>query len=122
MLRYKHLLDRALDPENPHCLSLRELAEKFGFPVTTLYSYHKLKAIPRPDNMEKMARHFPGETVSSLYSEDDDDTARLIAAVRRLNDDQKQALLETVLKTLNKTTRHTPTHTPKTKTATQHES
>lgn len=118
MLRYKHLLDRALDPENPHCLSLRELAEKFGFPVTTLYSYHKLKAIPRPDNMEKMARHFPGETVSSLYSDDDDDTARLIAAVRRLDQDQKQALLQT----LTKPTRHTQAHTPKTKTATQQKS
>lgn len=120
MLRYKLLISRALDPSAEHPLSMRELAQQFGFPVTTLYSYHKLGAIPRLDNMEKMADYF-NETISSLYSEDDDTTAALVAHVRRLDQTQKQTLLATLTQP-TKPNRHTPPHTQNKKTATQQKS
>ena len=92
MFRYKLLLQRALDPQNKRPPSMRDLSRQFGFPVTTLYSYVQLDAIPRPENMGKMAEYF-NETISSLFSDDDDLTAALVARIRELPEQRKEHLL-----------------------------
>ncbi len=93
MLRYQLLLQRALDEDNPDHLTLRELARKVGIPIPTMHTYVADGVLPRIDNATKIAHYF-GEDISSLFSEDDDLTARLVRIVRRLPATQKKALLE----------------------------
>jgi transcriptional regulator with XRE-family HTH domain len=92
MLRYQQLLRRALDPEAERPLKLRDLARALGMPVPSLHNYVHYDVLPRIDNITKMSSYF-NESISSLYSEDNALTANLVAAVRKLSDDQKQQLL-----------------------------
>lgn len=92
MLRYQHLLRQALDPDAEKPIKLRELARALGMPVPSLHNYVQYDVLPRVDNISKMANYF-GESISSLFSEDDDTTAALVAAVRRLTPDQQADLL-----------------------------
>lgn len=93
MLRYKRLLLRALDPDAKDPVTLRELARRIGLPIPTMHSYVMDEVLPRVDNAAKIAAYF-GEDVTSMYSEDDDETARLVAAVRRLPAKRKRELLK----------------------------
>jgi len=93
MLRYKHLLLRALDPSADPPLSLRDLARKIGIPIPSLHTYVMDDVLPRVDNAGKIAAYF-GEDLASMFSDDDDDTARLVAAVRRLPAKRRRDLLE----------------------------
>lgn len=91
MFRYKVLLDRALDPEAPEPLTFRELAKKMRIPIPSLHNYIEYDVLPRIENIEKMSVYF-GESVSSLFSEDDDQTTEIIAKVRKLSATQKKKL------------------------------
>lgn len=93
MLRYKRLLDKALDPDAERPVTLRDLARAIGLPIPTLHSYVVDGVLPRIDNANKMASYF-GESVSSLFSEDDDLTAALVQRVRALPEERKRRLLE----------------------------
>lgn len=97
MLRYQHLLRQALDPAAPKPIKLRELARALGMPVPSLHNYVQYDVLPRVDNISKMANYF-GESISSLFSEDDDTTAALVASVRNLSDERKQQLLRELKK------------------------
>jgi transcriptional regulator with XRE-family HTH domain len=93
MLRYKRLLQKALDPDAADPLTLRDLARRIGIPVPSLHNYVQFDTLPRIKNVGKMAAYF-GEPISSLFSEDDDTTAALVAAVRRLPEKRKKQLLK----------------------------
>lgn len=92
MLRYKQLLERALDPAAQQPLTLRDLAKALSMPVPSLHNYVQYETLPRLENIEKMAKYF-SESTSSLFSEDDDLTAELVASIRRLPLQRKKALL-----------------------------
>lgn len=92
MLRYKHLLEKALDPEAQPPLTLRDLARALSIPVPSLHNYVQYDTLPRIDNVTKMANYF-NESISSLFSEDDDTTAKLVATIRSLPAQRKKALL-----------------------------
>jgi transcriptional regulator with XRE-family HTH domain len=92
MLRYKRLLLAALDPDIQHPLSMRDLARKIGLPIPTMHSYVVDDAMPRVENAAKIAAYF-GEDLASMFSEDDDDTARLIRTIRRLPTGRRRELL-----------------------------
>ena len=66
-------------------------------PVPSLHNYVQYDVLPRVDNISKMANYF-GESISSLFSEDDDTTAALVASVRNLSDERKQQLLRELKK------------------------
>lgn len=93
MLRYQQLLHKALDPQAEKPVTMRELAKALGVPVPSLHNYIHFATLPRIDNIGKMADYF-GESISSLFSEDDDTTAALVATIRTLPEDRKQALLK----------------------------
>jgi len=99
MLRYRRLILNTLEPPEttnpaaPKPPTMRELAKALGVPVPSLHNYIRYDTLPRIDNIGKMAAYF-GESVSSLFSEDDDTTAFLVAKIRSLPEEQKQALLE----------------------------
>lgn len=95
MRRYKQLVLAKLNPDQQHPMTMRELAVDIGMPVTSLHNYVHLPTLARVENIEKMAAYF-GEDLGSLYSEDDDLTAKLVAKVRRLSDREKEQLLETL--------------------------
>lgn len=97
MLRYKRLLLQALDPDAAHPMSLRDLARAMKIPVPSLHSYVQFDTLPRIDNVGKMAAYF-GESVSSLFSEDDDTTAALVALVRRMDQNEKATWLQKLKK------------------------
>lgn len=90
MLRYKRLLLEKLHPldENTKPVQLRELARELGMPVPSLHNYVSLDVLPRIDNIQKIAAYF-NESISSMFSEDDDLTAAIVAAVRMLPDAEK---------------------------------
>lgn len=100
MLRYRRLLLRTLDPDAPRPVKLRELARTLNMPVPSLHNYVQMDVLPRIENIRKMAEYFD-ESISSLFSADDDLTTQLIAAVRKLSDDQKAKLLPHLLTQLN---------------------
>lgn len=93
MLRYKQLILRTLDPNAKHPIKQCDLARAIGLPVQTMNTYVKDDTLPRIDNAEKLAKHF-GEDLSSMFSDDDDLTARLVAAVRKLPEQRKRDLLK----------------------------
>lgn len=93
MLRYKTLLNNALDPAADTPLTLRELARKTGIPVPSIHNYVEFDTLPRIENIKKLADYF-GESVSSLFSEDDDTTTQLVATIRQLSVAQQKALLQ----------------------------
>ncbi|MFZ4856174.1 MAG: hypothetical protein ACOYL3_07230 [Desulfuromonadaceae bacterium] len=95
MLRYKLLLQRELEasPGTSIQKSLRDLARELNMPVPSLHNYVAFDVLPRIDNIQKMATHFD-ESISSLYSEDDDLTAQLITKVRKLSASKKKKLLQ----------------------------
>jgi hypothetical protein len=95
MLRYKRLLLEKLEPpdEKTKPMQLRELARTLNLPVPSLHNYVALDVLPRVDNIQKIADYFH-ESVSSMFSDDDDLTARLVAAVRKLPKAKKQKLLK----------------------------
>lgn len=95
MLRYKRLLREKLNPtdETKKPMQLRELARELHMPVPSLHNYVELEVLPRVENAQKIA-DFVGESVSSMFSDDDDLTASLVAAVRSLSDIDKQKLLK----------------------------
>jgi transcriptional regulator with XRE-family HTH domain len=70
---------------------MRELARELSVPVPSLHNYIQFDTLPRVDNIQKIADYF-GESVSSMFSEDDDQTAVLIAAIRHMTPEQKQTL------------------------------
>lgn len=90
MLRYKRLLLEKLYPheENTKPMQLRELARALNMPVPSLHNYVSLDVLPRVENIQKMADYF-NESISSMFSEDDDLTAAIVAAVRMLPDTEK---------------------------------
>lgn len=98
MLRYRRLIlntlepPEATNPAGPKPPTLRELAKTLGIPVASLHNYVNFDTLPRLDNINKMVEHY-GETISSLFSEDDDQTVRLVEAVRQLSPGEKQTLL-----------------------------
>lgn len=100
MLRYRRLLLRTLDPDGPRPVKLRELARNLNMPVPSLHNYVQMDVLPRIENISKMAE-FYNESISSLFSADDDTTATLVAAVRKLSADQKAKLLPHLLAQLN---------------------
>ena len=93
MLRYKQLIHKRLDPDHPQPLTMRELAVKIAIPVPSLHNYVRYETLPRVENVSKMADYF-GESVSSLFSEDDDITVALIEKIRALPQERKAALLD----------------------------
>lgn len=93
MLRYKRLLERTLNPDAEKPVKLRELARRIGMPIPTLHSYVADDVLPRVDSLTKMSAYYH-ESISSLFSEDDDLTARLVAKVRELPDERKKQLLQ----------------------------
>lgn len=93
MLRYKRLLLEAIDPDAEKPLKLRELAKAIGMPVPSLHNYVQYDVLPRIDNISKMADYF-GESIESLFSEDDDLTARLVTKIRTLPEERKRQLLK----------------------------
>ena len=93
MLRYKLLIARSLDPDAQKPLSLRELSKEIKIPVPSLHNYKDFDTLPRIENVEKMATYY-GESISSLFSEDDDLTANLVKKIRALSDQQKTDLLQ----------------------------
>ena len=90
MLRYKRLLLSKLHPfdEKAKPMQLRELARELKIPVPSLHNYVQFDTLPRIDNIQKMADYFH-ESISSMFSEDDDLTAAMVAAVRKLPDAEK---------------------------------
>ena len=114
MLRYQLLLQRETAKDNPNRLSLRDLARKAGVPIPTIHTYITDGVLPRVENMGKLADYF-GESISSLYSEDDDTTARLVAAVRALPAARKKALLAQLKTTTTKRPADTSANTSNTK-------
>jgi transcriptional regulator with XRE-family HTH domain len=90
MLRYKRLLHEKLYPLDEHTkpMQLRELARALQIPVPSLHNYIQFDVLPRIDNIQKMADYF-NESVSSMFSEDDDLTAAMVTAVRMLPDTEK---------------------------------
>lgn len=90
MLRYKRLLHEKLYPldERTKPMQLRELARALGIPVPSLHNYVQFDTLPRIENIQKMADYF-NESVSSMFSEDDDLTAAMVSAVRKLPDAEK---------------------------------
>ena len=95
-LRYKHLLKEALQPDaDEPPVKLRQLARDLDIPVPSLHNYIHFDTLPRVDNIQKISEYF-GESISSLFSEDDDTTAALVSKVRKLSDEQKEALLRTL--------------------------
>lgn len=93
MLRYKRLLLKALDPDIENPLSLRDLARRIGLPIPTLHSYVMDDVLPRIDNAGKIAAYF-GEDLASMFSDDDDDTAQLVARILRLPAKRRRDLLK----------------------------
>ncbi|CAB4211797.1 HTH_XRE domain containing protein [uncultured Caudovirales phage] len=95
MLRYKLLLQRELEPSSGSASmkTLRDLARELSMPVPSLHNYVNYDVLPRIDNIQKMAEYF-NESISSLYSEDDDTTARLVAKIRNLSATRKKKLLQ----------------------------
>lgn len=93
MLRYKRLLQQTLDPEAETPMKLRALARATGIPVPSLHNYAEFDTLPRIDNVSKLAAYY-GESIASLFSEDDDTTAALVEAVRKLPATHKKKLLE----------------------------
>ena len=95
MLRYKRLLLEKLEPakKTTKPMPLRELARALHIPVPSLHNYAQFDVLPRIDNAQKIAAYF-GESLSSMYSDDDDQTAQLVAAVRTLPKTKKQELLK----------------------------
>jgi transcriptional regulator with XRE-family HTH domain len=93
MLRYQLLLKQALDPDRQPPLSLRDLARALQIPVPSLHNYVNFEVFPHIDNARKMATYF-NEPLGSIFSEDDDLTARLVDRVRRLPAKRKKQLLQ----------------------------
>ena len=95
MLRYKRLLLEKLEPPDKKTkpMQLRELARALQIPVPSLHNYVSLDVLPRVDNIQKIADYFH-ESVSSMFSDDDDLTAQLVAAVRKLSETDKKKLLK----------------------------
>lgn len=98
MLRYKRLLLEKLNPTDntTRPMQLRELARALNMPVPSLHNYVELEVLPRVENAQKIA-DYVGESVSSMFSDDDDLTAILVAAVRKLSETDKQKLLKELL-------------------------
>lgn len=92
MIRYKHLLVRALDHGGENSQTYAELADKIGIPTPSLHNYVNRQTLARVENIHKIADYF-GEDIGSLYSEDDDETALLVKRVRSLPQKRKAALL-----------------------------
>lgn len=95
MLRYKRLLQRELEPSAGTTIqkTLRDLARELNMPVPSLHNYVNFDVLPRIDNIQKMGILFD-ESISSLYSEDDDLTAQLVARIRKLTATRKKKLLK----------------------------
>jgi len=93
MLRYKKLLQKSLDPDTEKPMSLRELARTLKIPVPSVHNYIEYDTLPRIENIQKMANYY-NESVSSLFSQDDDLTAQLIHTVRKLSPTQQKQLLK----------------------------
>lgn len=93
MLRYKRLLLETLDPTADPPMTLRGLARAMGIPIPSMHSYVHDDVLPRIDNIQKMADYF-GESMSSLFSHDDDTTTALVAAVRRLTPEEQARMLQ----------------------------
>lgn len=95
MLRYKRLLLKTLEP-NPNtgkAMQLRELARSLNMPVPSLHNYVQLEVLPRVDNIQKIADFFH-ESMSSMFSEDDDLTTDLVTAIRKLSEAEKHKILK----------------------------
>jgi transcriptional regulator with XRE-family HTH domain len=93
MLRYRLLLQKKLDPDTKKPLSMRDLAKELGMPVPSLHNYVMFDVLPRIENVGKMAHYF-GESIASLFSEDDDMTTELVTKIRHLSPEQKKKLLK----------------------------
>lgn len=91
-MRYKHLLHKEMETEG---ITLRELARNLKIPPPSLHNYLHQDTAPRRDALEKMAIYFR-EPISLLLSDEDDLAARILTLVHRMNQDQKQALLDTL--------------------------
>ena len=104
MLRYKRLILNKLEPPDDTTIpmQLRELARKLNMPVPSLHNYAQFDVLPRIDNIQKMADYFR-ESVSSMFSEDDDLTTELVAKIRALPHAKKIKLLKD-LKNVRQTT------------------
>ncbi len=87
MLRYKQHLLHSLEE-----MTLRELSKEMSIPVPSLHNYINFDVLPRIDNISKMAEYY-NESISSLFSEDNDTTAALVEAVRKLPLKKQKALL-----------------------------
>jgi transcriptional regulator with XRE-family HTH domain len=91
-MRYKDLLSKIIDTDG---IPLREVARELGLPPGSIHNYLYQSTEPRRDALEKMSAYFE-EPVSQLLSEDDDLTARILTLVRRMDQDQKQLLLDDI--------------------------
>jgi transcriptional regulator with XRE-family HTH domain len=93
MLRYKRLLLEKLDPSDKRKkpMQLRELARALSIPVPSVHNYVQFDTLPRIENIEKIAAYF-NESISSMFSKDDDLTSELITVIRTLPDNKKREL------------------------------
>jgi hypothetical protein len=96
MLRYKRLLLATLNPgaDQPK-VRLTDLAKQLDMPLTSLHNYVHLDTFPHIGNSVKLAEHYK-ECLCSIFSEDDDLTAQLVARVRQLSTREKAQLLESL--------------------------
>ncbi len=93
MLRYKQLLKNSLDPAAAKPMSLRKLARAQIIPVPSVHNYIEFNTLPRIENIKKMATYY-NESVSSLFSEDNDTTAELITTIRKLSITKQRQILK----------------------------
>lgn len=96
MYRYQRLIRATLNPcDDQPKVRLSDLAKKLGMPITTLYNYVHFDTFPHAAAAVKIAEYY-GESLSGLFSEDDDLTVQLVARVRQLSDLEKAQLLESL--------------------------
>lgn len=93
MLRYKKLLLQSLDQDSRKPMSLRELARALKIPVPSVHNYIEYDTLPRIENASKMSDYYH-ESISSLFSDDDDITQKLIKEIRKLNATRKKKLYQ----------------------------
>jgi transcriptional regulator with XRE-family HTH domain len=94
MFRYKRLIQQSLTAtDNKKAMTLRELALAIKIPVPSMHNYANFDVLPRIDNIQKMANYY-GESISSLFSDEDDIEARLVTLVYQLTTERKIELVE----------------------------
>lgn len=88
MRRYNTLIKTSLND-----MTIRQLSQATKVPVTCLSDYIHLDSEPRLSALQKLSRYYD-EPISSLLSEDDEFTAKLLQTIRELPQEKKKELLD----------------------------